>query len=409
MPAIFAAPARVRQNQGRRHQCCGAIGRSNQEVVDRYAATMSSDESDPRSSETSEQLIARLRNAPRLTAMATTFENLASGASGRPTTKVAFEMERLGGDYLARTVAVTLDHCAGTFDEHYVASIPYAREQEARVGAAYLSYLTSVSEREQRRAGLYVTSGADGPVPRAVASLGRGRIETLTCSPNKSNLREFNRNGTARNASFFLGPYFDVTPEELVRRGMPQFGGGFDVIEEDTTFQMYDPDRIGQIALVRRNLRPDGVLVLTEKLQHLSPAEYRRREQQKDTEFKALHFSETQIEDKKHTVLNNMDDMQVTLKELSWALKRHFKAAVILFNSGNFYSIAASDNPENLGCFIGHFLDPAVPGEFSNHELPQVLFGMSESDCAFRRPDAFKSWRPDRSPQVETHPLSMLW
>lgn len=328
--------------------------------------------------------VDRLSRAPRVTTMAPAFESLATGEAGRPNKRVPLDVNLLGNDKLALSFAATLDRLSGNFDEHYVASIPYSREEEARIGAAFYSYGRTIAQRENRPAKLYITSGADGPVPRALATRAPGMIETLTCSPNEANREEFFSRGAPPNAYFFLGPYYEVTPTELSRRGMPQFGEGFDVIEEDTTFQMYDPDRSAQIALVRRNLKQDGIMVLFEKLQQSSPSDYLLREQQKDKDFKALYFDQAQIQQKAETVLTHMENMQVTLESLTRSLKQHFKAAVITFNSGNFYNIAASDDPAKLTEFVAQMIPPAIPSEFSYTQLPKVLFSPPDFACDFR-------------------------
>jgi hypothetical protein len=290
----------------------------------------------------------------------------------------------LGNDADVQIFANALDELSGAFDAHFTASIPYSREEESRLGAALLSYCTTIADTENRQANVYITSGGDGPVPRALAKLASGRIATLTCSPNKSNRQEFYERGAPPDAHFFLGPYFDVTPRELARRNLPQFAQGFDVIQEDTTFQMYDKERYAQIALVRRNMRPDGIFMLFEKLHHPDPRVYRQRELQKDKDFKTRFFSQEQIEEKKSTVLRHMESMQVTLAELTDALSHHFSAAVIIFNSGNFYNIAASNHPDRLIALASSMTRPLIPSEFNYHQLPEVLFGPQGFTCAFR-------------------------
>lgn len=328
--------------------------------------------------------INRLRTAPRLTSLNETFEAIGAGTLARPISAVSSASELLGSDLRIKAFADELEALSGAFDTHYTASIPYSREEESRLGVALLSYCIKLAEAEGRQASVYITSGGDGPVPRVLAKLAAGKVATLTCSPNPSNRKEFYDRGAPADAHFFLGPYFDVTPKELSKRGMSKFAQGFDVIQEDTTFQMYDKERYAQIALVRRNLRPDGIFMLFEKLLHPDLHSYSQRERQKDEEFKSRFFSQEQIREKNSVVLRSMENMQVTLDELAYALSRHFRAAVITFNSGNFYNIAASNNTDKLAELISCMTPPLLPTEYSHHQLPEVLFGPRDFSCAFR-------------------------
>jgi hypothetical protein len=326
-----------------------------------------------------------LAKAPRVTTMLNTFQAITEGESGKPVCPVQIDFNLFSNDHPTLTFAHTLGCLLGTFARHISASIPYSLEEEARLGASLLSYGTSIAQKRQRPAKIYTTSSGDGVLTRALATLSPGMIETLTCSPNKANRTEFYNRGAPPNAYFFLGPYYEVTPSELIRRDMLQFSEGFDVIQEDTTFQMYHRNRSAQIALVSRNLRPGGILLLFEKLMQPSRPDYLLREQQKD-QFKSLHFDSTQIQQKAETVLTHMEGLQATLGELTGALQAHFEAAAITFNSGNFYTIAASDDPGKLETFISHMIRPATPSEFIYHELPGVLFGPTSLKVAFREP-----------------------
>jgi tRNA (cmo5U34)-methyltransferase len=325
-----------------------------------------------------------LAKAPRVTTMLNTFQAIAEGKSGKPVRRVQIDFNLFSHDHPTIIFAHTLDFLLGTFARHFSASIPYSFEEAARLGASLLSYGTSIAQKKQRPARIYTTSSGDGVLTRALATLAPAMIETLTCSPNKANRTEFYNRGAPPNAHFFLGPYYEVTPSELIRRDMHQFAEGFDVIQEDTTFQMYHRDRSAQIALVSRNLKPGGILLLSEKIMQPSRPDYLLREQQKD-QFKSLYFDTTQIQQKAETVLTHMESMQATLGELTEALQARFNAAAITFNSGNFYTIVASDDPAKLEIFISHMTRPAIPPEFTYHQLPGVLFGPTNLKVAFRK------------------------
>ena len=328
--------------------------------------------------------IDELRAAPRINALLTDFEAIAAGKTGRPRQRVPLRRDLLGHDALACTFGETMMKLAGHFEEHIAASVPWMREERARYGAALWRYGQDLAARRRSPATVYTTSGAEGTEIRALAALAQGHIEALSCSPNAANQEQFHTCGAPDGAYFFLGPYYEVTLPELARRGLPQFGAGFDVIVEETTFQMYHPSRHEQIGLLRRSLKSDGILMLLEKLNANSPDEYARRERQKDDLFKTRYFDQDQIAHKRASILGHMDAMQVSMPELTAALRQHFRAAVILFNSGNFYHIAASNNPGNLARLVAQCIPPATPPAFMYHRLPEILFSPPGYGYVFR-------------------------
>ncbi|MCX5265947.1 hypothetical protein OOT09_18870 [Streptomyces sp. NBC_00199] len=326
------------------------------------------------------------RRAPRLTKMFEEFQGFASGTRGQPAVPVSADRSLLGADPDVAAVLTTQEMIAGTFNAHFVASIPYVLEEQARFSAALLAHLGRLAERERRPALLYTLGDAEGVNARTVATLAGGAVHTLTCSPNPENRDEFYRCGAPPESHFFVGPFFDVTPESLRNSGLSQFAAGFDVLVEDTTFQMYGPQRREQIALACRNLRSDGIFVAVEKLHPGCEDEYLRREEQKDTEFKARYFTKQQITAKRERILTHMERMEVTIDEMRDALSCHFSAAAITWNSGNFYTVAASNDRERLREFVSAHSAPAIPDQFQYGELPRPLFGLAEGEVAFRTP-----------------------
>jgi hypothetical protein len=87
-----------------------------------------------------------------------------------------------------------------------------------------------------------------------------------------------------------------------------------------------------------------------------------------------------------------MQQMEASLEELTSALTRLFTAAVITWNSGNFYTIAASRDLDHLATLVGDMIPPAIPQEYSYETLPRQLFGP-------RRPEFhFRDAEPSRGP-----------
>lgn len=142
----------------------------------------------------------------------------------------------------------------GHFDPHYFSSIPYRLEEEIRLGDALLEYGKS-DRRGRSPVGYYVLGAAEGTFARALADLAAGSILTLSCSPNKENEESFFRFGRPCFPRF-QGPFHRLTPSILSTDPILQpLGGKFDVIMEDTTFQMYSPNRSEQIDFVKQYLK----------------------------------------------------------------------------------------------------------------------------------------------------------
>jgi len=329
----------------------------------------------------------RVRNAPRLTTLAPKFADIASGATGQPRKRVQLDPVLLGHDAEALAFAAAHRERVSPFNAHYVASVPYSLEEQCRFGAALWRYGLELEQLYGRSASVYTLGDAAGVTARALTHVANGSIRTLTCSPTKENREQFFARGTPQGAFFFLGPFFNVTPTTLIETGITGFEQKFDVVVEDTTFQMYDPERYEPIALARRNLRDDGIFVVIEKIRHEDPQEYLYRERQKDDEFKARYFDTSQISEKRSTILGHMQTMEASLGELTHALHQHFAAAAITWNSGNFYTIVASNTVANLISFVRALLPPAIPGAFCYETLPKVLFGIESGTLVFRRPE----------------------
>lgn len=329
-----------------------------------------------------------LRRAPRVTTLVDEFANIASGLCGRPCRHVEPDRSLLAGDLPSLNALEVYLTRSGTFESHFVASIPYILEEGARLSAAIVRYLLARRHENNGQLAVYTLGSAEGSLARTIAELGKGAVWTLNCSPNIENQREFWRCGAPPTSRFFLGPFFEVTPDRLASDpDMSVFRGGFDVIVEDTTFQMYCADRTLPISLATANLKPDGILVTIEKMRHEDPDEYWRRERQKDEDFKRRYFHDAAINHKRTQVLSVMQEREVMLDTLAEGLKPRFTCAAVFWNSGNFYSIAAAANAGQLRNFLQAMTPPAIPTAFCHEVLPRALFGVRDQDLMFRSPE----------------------
>ncbi|WP_245506667.1 class I SAM-dependent methyltransferase [Rhizobium sp. PP-F2F-G48] len=308
-----------------------------------------------------EKFLEECDRAPRLNGMAEFFENAAAGRRDVPHVRPAVDMRLMPADPSLYRFVERHARRQGQFDQHYHASIPYRLEEECRMGHAILCY----SQTRSRKLNFYSLGTAEGTMARTLSELTDGKIRSLSCSPTEANRASFLAFGSPPNAHFFLGPFHRLTKEYL--RNEPDlaiFEEGFDVILEDTTFQMYSPNRRSQLAFVKQHLKPDGILLLVEKFRAEDNADYHRRELQKDFGFKARYFDASTIERKARDVLSTMYGGEITLSEMATAILSLFQYCMITWNSGNFYGLAASDSEENLYRYLSSMIAPAVPGEY---------------------------------------------
>jgi hypothetical protein len=323
-------------------------------------------------------------NAPRLNEMFEFFSATAGGKSGVPQRFPRLDLRLLEHDPRLIRFAETQRALWGQFDPHYFSSIPYRLEEEIRLGDALLEY-ARCNRRTGSPVGYYILGAAEGTFARTLAELGEGKILTLSCSPNKENEENFLRYGSPRFASFFHGPFHRLSSSFLKTDPvLGQLGGEFDVIVEDTTFQMYSPNRSAQIGFVKQYLKKDGIFLFVEKFRQPSPAEYVRRELQKDYGYKVRYFSGEQIEQKNKQILAGMNLNEVTVDTMAAVLREHFNYACMTWNSGNFYTLAASDHAENLGQLVERMCEPCIPHEYMYESLPECLPGFSIKLPGFR-------------------------
>lgn len=334
------------------------------------------------------------RKAPRLNSFATFFEQTASGLGGAPDLgRPEPEMDLLSFDLGCMTFWDTHRRLWGHFDAHYFASIPYRLEEECRLGAAILSFAEKTWASRGRPATIYTLGAGAGTLARALARLGDGRLKTLNCSPTDGNRVCFFALRGSEDAHFYHGPFFELDDERYEKEEtLRPFRDGYDVLFEDTTFQMYGRDRDKQTAFIAPRVRSNGVLVQVQKLSNRNADAYLERERQKDERFKSRFFSGRQIVEKRRDVLDTMFNFQVDLETSRSALRSYFRYSVVTWNSGNFYTIVSSNSLSSLGDFVSSMVRPAIPSEFCYEPLPHMLVNQetnpTRADWSWRLPQS---------------------
>jgi SAM-dependent methyltransferase len=304
---------------------------------------------------------------PRLNQLAAFFAETAAGRSGMPLHRPLVDMRLLPADALLHQLIGIHSQRQGFFDQHYHASIPYRLEEECRMAHALLRF------SQTRPNGLHVYSlgTAEGTMARVISEMSGGRIRSLACSPNEENYKSFMAYGAPVGADFFVGPFHRLTKEHLrSNENLAPFVDGFDVILEDTTFQMYSPNRRAQIDFVAQHLKPGGIMLFLEKFRALDSGDYQAREEQKNLGFKAHYFGTDEIARKTALVLNTMHECEVGLSEMADAVYAQFTNCMVTWNSGNFYGLAASNDAENLGRYLTAMIQPAIPVEYVYEPRP---------------------------------------
>ncbi|MCH4559185.1 class I SAM-dependent methyltransferase [Mesorhizobium jarvisii] len=308
-----------------------------------------------------DEFLAECDQGPRINELAGFFSSTAAGKSGMPIRRPMADARLLPNDELLRDLVRLHATRQGFFDQHYHGSIPYRLEEECRMAYAVLKY----ARLRSTPLSLYSLGTAEGTMARTLSEFSGGQIMSLSCSPNPENYKSFMAYGEPPHAEFFVGPFHWLTKDALgADRRLTKFQQGFDVILEDTTFQMYSPNRPKQIEFVTQNLKQGGIFVFVEKFRAADEDDYHRREDQKDYGFKARYFPHDEIERKKTVVLGTMFNNEVTLEEMAHAVSAHFKYCIMTWNSGNFCSFAASNSNENLDLYVSQMPGPAIPHEY---------------------------------------------
>ncbi|CRM21331.1 hypothetical protein [Pseudomonas sp. 52 E 6] len=246
---------------------------------------------------------------------------------------------------------------AGPLFSHFLASVPYILEEMARIGVALTRLSNARRTGQAQHFSFFEVDAFDGSNGRALAAHSRGLVQTLTCSPNRTNQIAFDRYASPEHSLFYPQLFFKVTPSLLSSAPYQRFAEGFDYLYETAAFQFYTQDRDLQLSHIKPLLKPGGLAFFLEKLNHADPEEYLRREALKDKRFKTRYFTVEEIEWKRRQMLDQMENGQVRKEALVAALQRHFKHVFLLWNSTNFCELVASDDQNH----IEHFLELLGP------------------------------------------------
>jgi len=307
------------------------------------------------------------------------FSSIASGLVDKPINNVQPDDQLFHGNLDLINFSKCHYRLQGTFDKHYWASIPYTFEQECRLGTSLLKYALLNNNLDSPLT-LWCLGMAEATLARSLSELGLGIIVGFANTGTPENKASFLAHGHPKHAHLYVGSYQKVN-SDLLMEFSNIFLNGFDVIIEDTTFQMRELDRFTQIKIVKENLKNDGILILTEKFIGVG---YDYWEGIKDNDFKSRYFSIESIENKHSNVLSKIIKNQVTISEISKITSLLFSSGVIFWNSGNFYSVAVSNNKKKLIEFIATLTPPCIPSHFTRNSVITPLFGVARNELVYK-------------------------
>ena len=304
----------------------------------------------------------KMYKSPRLNELFENFEKIANGID-----QVPYKIPKIDKSYLNKDDYLLHNYIfnknLGTFFKHGISSIPYLSEEILRVDVAIKKLAEEEGIKREAPLTYWETSSADGSRARTLAEYLNGLVVTLTDSPNMGNKVQFDLSPYHPYSYFYHGAFVDICPKFLAKQTYhAAFKNKFDIIWENTTFQMYGNDRLEQLAFLNQSLKEDGLIILLEKMNSKNSGEYNLMEMYKD-DFKSKFFDKNQIAKKKETILNTMEKGQVTKEELSNAASKIFKYGYIIWNTTNFYEFVFSNSKSKIEKFVSYLPDAYVPQE----------------------------------------------
>lgn len=327
---------------------------------------------------------AARRTGPRTTNLLPVFAEIALGNSGRPDIADAIpDPYLLGEDISTLAFAVYLQNYTGIFHRHLNASVPFFAEEQCRIGLAISRYADDLARHAGRPARFWSFGSAEAPMARAAVRHSGGCLQAHCSSENTENFNDL-RARSESDISIEVGAFYELTHSSFDKM-CGESKARYDLIFEHTCFQMHHPDRRAPLQIVSEKLADDGIFLIYEKILDTDMAAYESREIEKDEGFKKRFFSEDSINSKKTDILTYMQQCQVHLPVLVEALAAVAKHAYLIWRSGNFIGIAASNSDNALSRFIGLLTDPFIENPVYRQGLPESLCAPLPYSPTFRK------------------------
>lgn len=251
------------------------------------------------------------------------------------------------------------DKFTGNFDQHIATSIPGFRDVQIKKGSAITNMLP--------KGGLmYDIGGSEGGFVKTITQATKGKVKTINLDVNES-MQKAHESSPVEGSEFVNEAFLEAYEEDgkVYPRHKPKQKA--DVVHESMVFQFISPERKQFIEEIKNNyLKPDGVVILEEKVVPESEQEWMANEEAKDTKFKSKYYSNTELAQKKEQVLTGMKQNQTADADLQAELLNNFDHVYQYWDSGNFKGYIASNDKKKIDAFVKGLGDTKT--EFSTRE-----------------------------------------
>ena len=277
---------------------------------------------------------------------------------------------------------------AGNFDSHIETSIPGYRELMTRKGVAIHNAFPGASVLD--------LMGSEGSWGKTLSTLGHPTT-TLDANTEMNNLFKSKSQvpGAELESTAFGEPFTDSDGRKWPAHVPSKL---YDIVNESMGFQFVSANRAGQIALAKQSLKPNGLMLIDEKMHN---DDYERNEQTKD-DWKAQFYTPEQLAEKQNIVnvqgepAEGMMANMAHKDEVERILGGLFTHVTPYWQSGNFFGYAASDDPKAISAFqtawvsAGEGMTPNGPQNGLQGVLGAHLGATSPQDYAIETWDKLK-------------------
>lgn len=255
----------------------------------------------------------------------------------------------------------------GNFDDHIAFSIPGYKEVQQMVGSAIVS-------RYGAKDNLLDIGASEGSFAKAISAI--AGVNTLSLDPNPEMAETFKNTSKVPGAEYSMtalgsaeeeGQLAWVEDGDVNIEYFDPQGKKFDVVHEAMVFQFISNDRKTQIARTKELMKPDGVLIVEEKVHTENQAE----NEQKKNKYKSQFFDKRDMDAKSAEVLEGMHVNMAEQHSLESVLLDNFKNVIQFWDSGNFKGYMASDSKIKVDKLVAAVGD--TTSEYSTESTPRNI------------------------------------
>lgn len=272
-----------------------------------------------------------------------------------------------------REISQEMDKHKSLFADHISKSIPTYHENHINKANGIVKTFSGPNAVKMLDIG-----SSEGYFGKTISKIAPN-IETYSLDPNRKMHEAFLKTSTVPNAHFLnnsvLHGWTENDGHTVVPLDENKYSNFFDIIHESMTFQFMNNKRDIHIDFVKRLLRPNGLLIINEKL--ITPKDdWHRNESFKDSNFKNKFFSQKELEDKNKVVgitkeKSGMVNHMVEDHVLEDILLNNFRHVFQYWDAGNFKGYVASNDLMLLNKFLSTFSE--FESEYSTRKLPRKI------------------------------------